>query len=152
MVWIGLIWLMIGTSGGLLGTRQWTSGFHKMLASSWVAAQLTASQEELSSMSEWVMNPLDIWLDFVDAGSAHRKASVCTQHKHSCPEWDWSSRSYTLIGRTHYVLQTVWIIRWSSRVQTNNSRTEVQLGERLFRNAFDKMASPSLPHLLDGTM
>jgi hypothetical protein len=30
-------------------------GFHKMLGSSWVAAQLTASQEGLSSMSEWVI-------------------------------------------------------------------------------------------------
>jgi hypothetical protein len=30
--------------------RQWTFGFHKLLASSWVAAQLTASQEGLSTM------------------------------------------------------------------------------------------------------
>jgi hypothetical protein len=35
-------------------TRCWTSGFHKMLGSSRVAAQLAASQEGLSSMSEWV--------------------------------------------------------------------------------------------------
>jgi hypothetical protein len=55
MIWIGLIWLRIGTSGGLLWTWQWTSfRFHKMLGSSWVTAQLTASQEGLSSMSEWV--------------------------------------------------------------------------------------------------
>jgi hypothetical protein len=53
-VWIGFIWLRIGTSGGLLWTRQWTFGFHKTLGSSWVAAQLAASQEGLSSMSEWV--------------------------------------------------------------------------------------------------
>jgi hypothetical protein len=53
MVWIGLIWLRIGASGWLLWTRQWTSGFHKTLWSSWVAAQLAASQEGLSSMSEW---------------------------------------------------------------------------------------------------
>jgi hypothetical protein len=33
--------------------RWWTSGFHKMLGSSRVAAQLAASQEGLSSMSEW---------------------------------------------------------------------------------------------------
>jgi hypothetical protein len=54
MVWIGLILLKIGTSGGLLWTRWWTFGFHKMLGSSWVAAQLAASQERLSSVSEWV--------------------------------------------------------------------------------------------------
>jgi hypothetical protein len=30
------------------------SGFHKILGSSWVAAQLAALQEGLSSMSEWV--------------------------------------------------------------------------------------------------
>jgi hypothetical protein len=31
-----------------------TIGFHKMLRISWVAAQLAASQEELSSMSDSV--------------------------------------------------------------------------------------------------
>jgi hypothetical protein len=53
--WDGMIWLRIGTSGGLLWTRQWTFEFHKMLRSSWVAAQLAASQGGLSSMSEWVL-------------------------------------------------------------------------------------------------
>jgi hypothetical protein len=52
MIWIGLIWLRIGTSGGLLWTRYWTFGFHKMLESTWVAAQLAASQEGLSPTSE----------------------------------------------------------------------------------------------------
>jgi hypothetical protein len=50
MVWTGLIWLRIVTSGGLLWTRYWTFGFHKILGSSWVAAQLAASQERLGSM------------------------------------------------------------------------------------------------------
>jgi hypothetical protein len=37
-------------------------GRHKMLESSWVAAQLTASQEGLSSMSEWVSyNSISTW-------------------------------------------------------------------------------------------
>jgi hypothetical protein len=47
VVWTGLIWLRTGTGGGLL----WTFGFHKMMESSWVAAQLAASQEGLSSMN-----------------------------------------------------------------------------------------------------
>jgi hypothetical protein len=54
MVWIGLIWLRIGTSKRLLWTRWWTFGFHKMLGSFWVAAQLAASQEGLRFMCEWV--------------------------------------------------------------------------------------------------
>jgi hypothetical protein len=29
MVWIGLLWLRIGTSGGLSWTRYWIFGFHK---------------------------------------------------------------------------------------------------------------------------
>jgi hypothetical protein len=58
MGWIGLIWLRIGTSERLLWTRQCTFCFHKMLGSSWVAAQLTASQEGLSSMSGWVSDGL----------------------------------------------------------------------------------------------
>jgi hypothetical protein len=43
-----------GSTRGLMWTQWWTSGFHKMLGSSRVAAQLAASQEWLSSMSEWV--------------------------------------------------------------------------------------------------
>jgi hypothetical protein len=55
MVWIGLIWLTIGTSGGLLWTRYWTFGFHKMLRSSWVAAKLAAPQDGLSSVSKYLL-------------------------------------------------------------------------------------------------
>jgi hypothetical protein len=51
MVWFGLIWLGIGSVGGILWTRYWTFGFHKMLGSSWVAAQLAGTQEGLSSLS-----------------------------------------------------------------------------------------------------
>jgi hypothetical protein len=51
-VWTGSIWLRIGAGGGLLWTRWWTFGFLKMLGSSWVVAQLTASQEGLSSVSK----------------------------------------------------------------------------------------------------
>jgi hypothetical protein len=54
MGWIGLMWLRTWTSGGLLGTRYWTFGFHKMLGSSWGAAQLAGSKAGLSSLSEWV--------------------------------------------------------------------------------------------------
>jgi hypothetical protein len=53
MVWIGLIWLRIGTSGGSSWSRYRTFGFHKMLESSWVAAQLAALQEWLRSVSKW---------------------------------------------------------------------------------------------------
>jgi hypothetical protein len=49
MVAIGSIWLRIGNGGGLMWTRWWTSGFHKMLGSSRVAAQLAAPW-----VSEWV--------------------------------------------------------------------------------------------------
>jgi hypothetical protein len=45
-----LIWLRIGTSGGLLWTWRWTFRFHKMLGNSWVAVQLVAFQEGFSSM------------------------------------------------------------------------------------------------------
>jgi hypothetical protein len=50
VVWAGLIGIRIGTSGGLLWTRQWTFGLHKMLGNSWVAEQLVASQEGLISV------------------------------------------------------------------------------------------------------
>jgi hypothetical protein len=49
MVWTGLMWRRIGTSGGLLWTR-WTFRFHTALGSFWVAALLAACQEGLSSI------------------------------------------------------------------------------------------------------
>jgi hypothetical protein len=55
MVGIGSIWLRIGTDGGLMWMRWWIFGFHKMLGSSRVAAQLAASREGLGSMSEWML-------------------------------------------------------------------------------------------------
>jgi hypothetical protein len=58
MLWTGSIRLRIRTIGGLLWTRWWTFGFLKMLGSSWEAAQLAASQEELCSVS----NLLLLWL------------------------------------------------------------------------------------------
>jgi hypothetical protein len=39
-------------------TRYWTFGFHKMLGSSWGAAQLAAPQEGLSSVSKYITNLL----------------------------------------------------------------------------------------------
>jgi hypothetical protein len=61
MVGIGSIWLRIGTDGGLMWMRWWISGFHKMLGTSRVAAQLAASREGLSSMSEWVSEWVSEW-------------------------------------------------------------------------------------------
>jgi hypothetical protein len=66
MVGIGSICLRIGTGGGLLWTRWWTSGFHKMLGGSRAAAQLAAPQEGLSSMSEWVSGILKIVRDYLN--------------------------------------------------------------------------------------
>jgi hypothetical protein len=45
-----LLWLGIGTGGGLLWIRWWTLGFHKMRGISWVAEDLLASQEGLCSI------------------------------------------------------------------------------------------------------
>jgi hypothetical protein len=45
-----LSWLRIGTGGGLLWMRQWTSEFHKMRGISWLAEKLLASQEGICSM------------------------------------------------------------------------------------------------------
>jgi hypothetical protein len=50
MIRTGLFYLWIGSSGGLLWTRYWTSEFNKILRNLSVAAQLAASQEGLNSM------------------------------------------------------------------------------------------------------
>jgi hypothetical protein len=46
VLWSGLIWLRIRTSGGHL----WIFGFHKILENYWAAAQLTVYQEGLIFM------------------------------------------------------------------------------------------------------
>jgi hypothetical protein len=57
--WTGWIWLRIGASGGSYEHgNEWTFGFYKVLGSSWVIAQLAASQEGLSSMSDLVPNEM----------------------------------------------------------------------------------------------
>jgi hypothetical protein len=50
LLWTGFIWLKIGTSDGILLTREWIFEFHKMLGISFIAETLQASQEELISM------------------------------------------------------------------------------------------------------
>ena len=47
--WTGLICLRIGKGGGLLWTRQWTFGLHKMLGVSRPAEELWTSQKGLCS-------------------------------------------------------------------------------------------------------
>jgi hypothetical protein len=49
VMWTGLVWLRIGTSGGLLWMCLWMFGFYKMLGSSRVAAKLAASREGRSA-------------------------------------------------------------------------------------------------------
>jgi hypothetical protein len=48
--WTGLIWLRTVNSVGLLWTRQWIFGLHKMFRSSWGTAQQAAPPEGLSSL------------------------------------------------------------------------------------------------------
>jgi hypothetical protein len=63
--WTGLIWLRIGTDGGLFGVRWWTFGFHKMRENSWLAENRLVSQEGLCSIKYlfiygwkmWGLNP-----------------------------------------------------------------------------------------------
>jgi hypothetical protein len=48
--WLLIIRPRLGTSGGLLWTRQWTFGFYKMFINSWVDEWLVVSLEVLFSV------------------------------------------------------------------------------------------------------
>jgi hypothetical protein len=48
--WTVFIWIRIEISGGLLGTQQLSFGFHNILGTSRVAAELVASQEGFDSI------------------------------------------------------------------------------------------------------
>jgi hypothetical protein len=121
-VWIGLIWLRIGTSGGLLWTRQWTSGFHKMLGSSWVAVQLAASQEGFSSMSEWMTEHESDW-----SGSGQSQMACFCECDHGPSGWGvlsylmwWPVRQYNRrFGRTYCLNHLDRIIRHSTSKQSH---------------------------------
>jgi hypothetical protein len=45
--WTRLIWLRIGTSGGLLWSKWWTFWFHKMLGNSRVAEGLSSVELDI---------------------------------------------------------------------------------------------------------
>jgi hypothetical protein len=91
MVLIGLILLSIGRSGGLLWTWYWILGFHKMLRSSSVAAQLATPQEGLSSASIYV----------------YRQNCVhVTDISHACFEF---RRSQSLCFYNHYIVW--WLVQ-----------------------------------------
>jgi hypothetical protein len=83
MVGIGSIWLRIRTGGGLMWRRWWTSGFHKMLGSSRVAAQLAASQEGPSSMSECEWDRT-IWCAWVHCNNSSRRGAIFLYNMQHC--------------------------------------------------------------------
>jgi hypothetical protein len=85
MVWTGSNWLRIRTSGGLLWTRQWTFGFHKMVGSSWVAAQLAASLEGLSSVRKyyWQLQLGGGSSSFTRTGVCHKMSAAYTAPRHT---------------------------------------------------------------------
>jgi hypothetical protein len=131
MVWIGLIWFRVGTSVGLLWTRKWTFGFHKMLGSSWVAAQLAVFEEELSSVSEWVV------LEHIYAGNSNRsfpntlnspalKSVIALRYAYSC-----SSTCSRAIPFTYSCNLQMW------SVTCNNKHDSPHTPE--YRNKFLKM-------------
>jgi hypothetical protein len=77
MVWIRLIWLRIGTSGGLLWTWYWTFGFHKMLGISWVAH--IGSFSRGTQLDEWVSiypYPFTLRFTYVSFPSATLMTSI----------------------------------------------------------------------------
>jgi hypothetical protein len=69
------IWLRIGTGGGLLRMRWWTFVFHKMRRISWVAYDVLASQERLSSVEYNVYNMARTYLDFPVWSSCKKRCS-----------------------------------------------------------------------------
>jgi hypothetical protein len=111
MVWIGSIWLRIGTSGELLWTRCWTFGFHNMLGNHLVAEQLVTSQEGLAPLVKpspirlqlirievWkVRNSVHSWLhtfkDSLESGARWIRARGlwdCVEG--SCRDWNYARK------------------------------------------------------------
>jgi hypothetical protein len=106
MVWTGSIWLRIGTSGGLLWTRWWTFGFHKMVGSYWVAAQLAASQEGLSSMKLviviYINEPRPLVFVCAFTYSAHNKVHFLNLFPSSFPKaWPYLKRTSIKLTSGH---------------------------------------------------
>jgi hypothetical protein len=116
MVWIGLIWLRIGTSGGLLWTRWWTFGFHKLVGSFWVAAQLAASQEGLSSMSEKRMAQ---WKVLEKGESEEKRATLRFLLQRNLRYWGlgslllcWENKLLYIVQRARSQSISCWLLSW----------------------------------------
>jgi hypothetical protein len=80
-VWTGFIWLRIGSSGGLLWTRQWTFGFHKWRRIYWLAEQLFL----LNNSVQWNLTYLGPYLGEVTCGRALSRQLRLTFS--SVPSW-----------------------------------------------------------------
>jgi hypothetical protein len=97
-----LIWIRVGTSGGLLWTRWWNFWFHKMLGSYWIAAQLAASQEGLSSVSKYT----------VQTSNTPCPHTSCKVHW-----WWWNFRKCIILGKLYQpIIETVRNISFFSTI------------------------------------
>jgi hypothetical protein len=80
-VWIGFIWLGIGTGGGLLQTRSWTFEFHKRRGITWLAERtVSLSGRTMFHGISYLMNLLEYGIDFWygDRSTAYLKTLFLT--------------------------------------------------------------------------
>jgi hypothetical protein len=146
MVWTGLIWLRIGTSGELLWIWYWSFSFDKMLGGSWVAAP----QEGLSSVSKitdlgslklnvswWkTLNQETLNKDFILFGFVHHTVLV------KCPKRALATLECVII-RSCFRNPTVKC--WSRLFR---SIVFLSLLNRLWHHGWHNSASASLDYLL----
>jgi hypothetical protein len=119
MEWIGFIWLRIGTSGGLLWTRYWTFGVHKMLGSSWGAAQFSAPQEGLSSVSKYVVKR---GLQDLEGYSTYLNKKILGKYKsrnQRCWDVDVMWFLYQMLYVRHVQLQTGCDLHFSVKIASD---------------------------------
>jgi hypothetical protein len=79
-MWIGFIWLKIGTGGGLLWTRWWTFGFHKMWGIPWLAVRtLSFSIRTLLhgvSLVSYIISQKLVIFQFVETDNFRTEANI----------------------------------------------------------------------------
>jgi hypothetical protein len=72
-----MLWIDMAQDRDQWRARYWTFGFHEMLGSSWVAAQLMAPQEGLSSVRKYKYTQS---IELLVRGISRRKAATYTQN------------------------------------------------------------------------
>jgi hypothetical protein len=126
VVWTGLVWPRMGSSGELFWMWKWTCGFYRMLGNYRLAIQLVASRVVLIAIGFYIYSPrIQMPWSVTGLSSSWRKwiqdswppswgslKNDGVRYGHELVPWDWDPRKTALArSSSNYKLQIHPLVR-----------------------------------------